>query len=420
MLKKFIVILLLILVSSLFLVADILKEKKDIKYPNYCGGKTTINVYSWLPKSAKLLNIFEKQFPNIQINWIKLEKKNYRGYIIEKLKNNEDYSIDVFQVNLWDLPLFVNTGLALNLSNQNIDPYVIEIFDKKILEAVSRTEPIYAVTGNPCYSCNKIVIGKKDMIYGIPFEISGFAVLYKKEIQKKSRKFKNWEEFLDFLNDVRRKNGKIALLDYPGTVSKLLKYFRIIPKSRKNLSMYNHPSVQNLVKTLFSFLKYTEPLLESQLEHYGVIIDDYNTLSILKNDFNSKRKKWELKFIPFPLEKDKLITGSAFCVGTKSNNITASLLFSLWLCIDNHSARYFQNLGIFLANKYKPIAHENLNMLPMKDNFMENQKYFEYFEKYISNLVKRYNNPKKIVQLISEKYIFVKYEKGEPQKSDNH
>ncbi|HEW92191.1 MAG TPA: extracellular solute-binding protein [Thermotogaceae bacterium] len=412
--KKFAIILLLVLAGSLFLIAgiaNILKEK-NARYPNYCGEKTVINVYSWLPEPIKLLNIFEKRFSNIQINWIKLEKEGYRDYIIKKLKA-EDCSIDVFQVDLWDLSILVNSGLVLNLSNQNIDPYVTGMFDGEVLKTVSRMEPIYAVTGNPCYSCSKIVIGKKDMIYGIPFEISSFSILYKKKIREKGKEFKNWKEFLDFLDDAKKNDIKIALLDYSKIVSKLLRYFGIIPKPRESSALNGDLSVSNLVETLFPFLKYIEPLSEPGAECYEIIMADHDALSILKNDFNNKEKKWVLEFVPFP-EKGRLISGSAFCVRSRSNNIMASLLFSLWLCTDNRSVRYFKNLGISLASKYKLALDENLNMLLLENNFTENRKYFEHLEKYISNLVKECNNPEDIVQLINEKYAFVKCEKEEP------
>lgn len=412
--KKFIIIILLALVGSLFLIviiANILKEKST-KYPNYYGKKITLNVYSWLPEPIKLLNIFEKRFSNIQINWIKLEKEGYRDYIIKKLKA-EDCSIDVFQADLWDLPIFVNSGLVLNLSNQNIDPYVIEMFNSEVLKIVSRVEPIYAVTGNPCYSCNKIVIGKKDMIYGIPFEISSFSVLYKNKIREKDKEFKSWKEFLDFLDNAKKNNIKIALLDYSKTVSKLLRYFGIIPKPREDSVLNGDPLAPNLTDILFFFLKYVEPSLESSVERHKVIMADHDVLSIIKNNSSSERKEWVLEFVPFP-KKDQLISGSAFCVGARSKSIMASLLFSLWLCTDNRSVRYFKNLGISLASKYKLALDGNLNMLLLENNFTENQKYFEHFEKYISNLVRKCNNPEDIVQLINKKYAFVKCEKEEP------
>lgn len=165
--KKFVIFLMFL--STLFtLIIVFSNEKVELEYPEYHGENSIINVYSWLLEPKEVISIFERKYKNIKINWITI-KDSYLKYVVQGLE--KDNPIDVFQVSYLDLHHLVEQGLILNLSNQNIDTYISTKIDKELLEIVSRKEPVYAISGAPCYSCTKIIIGTKNMIYGIPFSI---------------------------------------------------------------------------------------------------------------------------------------------------------------------------------------------------------------------------------------------------------
>ncbi|TBL77844.1 ABC transporter substrate-binding protein [Paenibacillus thalictri] len=150
------------------------------------GEKVKLTMYSWRPEDkdgyAKLIDVFQKDNPNIQVEFKPLKSTEYNTILSNALQSGTD--VDILQLRPYD-------GAKA-------------LADANYLTAVDNVKGIENIPASYLDAAR----GSDNKVYGIPFMLNNAVIFYNKKVFQDNglQVPETWEEFLKVCETLKSKN----------------------------------------------------------------------------------------------------------------------------------------------------------------------------------------------------------------------
>ncbi|MCF2528092.1 ABC transporter substrate-binding protein [Yinghuangia soli] len=308
----------------------------------------TITFWSWVPNIEKTVALFEKKYPNINVEVVNVGQSKDQYTKLTTAMKAGNGAPDVAQIEYFALPQFALTKSLVNLADYGVG----SLKDKFAASAWSQVN----VAGG---------------IYGVPQDTGPMAMFYRKDILDKlgAAAPKTWEEFAALAKKVHEADPSsyVTYVDPgdPGTATSFMwdfggKPFKVEGTTDVTVNLKDDAGAKAYADTMGPLIKdklidvtgsWNDEWWKSMAAgKYPIWITGAWAPAVLEKNIPQSKGQWSVA--PMPGGASAENGGSSVAVTTQAKNKEASVAFAQWLNSDPEAVKSLNSeVGLFPATK---------------------------------------------------------------------